>query len=59
MTNYMTIERTRIGWRIKDTITNKSMHYVYCTKEQAEKRHRNWLNLKNKHFTKIYIQEEK
>lgn len=52
---YLIIERTRIGWRIKDTITDKSMHYVYCTQKQAEQRHRNWLNLKNKRFTKIYI----
>lgn len=53
---YLIITKNRNGSvTIKDTITNKTMTYYFSTVKQAEKRHRNWLNLKNKRFEKIFL----
>jgi hypothetical protein len=53
--NYLTIEKTRIGYRIKDTITMGNIHYIGFSARQAEREHRAAFNLKYKHFIKIYI----
>ena len=55
MTKYLIIEKIRIGYRIKDTITNNCITYACYTLKNAIKRHRQLYNLKNLHFEKIYI----
>lgn len=53
--NFLTIEKTRIGYYVKDTISNIKLHYVGYTEKNAIKEHRNNMNIRYKHFTKIYI----
>lgn len=52
---YLIIERTRHGWKIKNDATGDAVHYFGYTARRAEKAFRAAFNLKNKHFTKIYI----
>jgi hypothetical protein len=54
---YLIITKNQNGSvTIKDTITNKTMNYYFATIKQAEKRHRNFMNLKNKKFERIYLE---
>ena len=53
---YLFITKNRNGSvTIKDTVTNKTMNYYFATVKQAEKRHRNFMDLKNKRFEKIFL----
>jgi hypothetical protein len=53
---YLIITKNRNGSvTIKDTITNKTMNYYFATVKQAEKRHRNFMDLKSKRFEKIFL----
>ena len=54
-TNYLIIEKIRIGYRIKDSITNNCITYAYYNLQKAIRRHRQLHNLKYIHFEKIYI----
>jgi hypothetical protein len=54
---YLIITKNRNGSvTIKDTITDKTINYYFATVKQAEARHRNFLNLKNKRFNKIFLE---
>lgn len=52
---FLTIEKTRIGYRIKDSLTDDAVHYIGYTARAAEKAYRAAHDLRYKHFTKIYI----
>jgi hypothetical protein len=53
---YLFITKNRNGSvTIKDTVTNKTMNYYFASVKQAEKRHRNFMDLKNKRFEKIFL----
>ena len=53
--SYLIIEKTRVGYYIKDSITNIRLHYVGYCERNAIKEHRKQMQVQNKHFTKIYI----
>lgn len=55
MSKYLIIEKTRIGYKIKDSINNQYITYCDYTLQQAIINHRKRFNLKYKHFEKIYI----
>jgi len=55
MTKYLIIEKTRIGYTIKDTITNNRRGYIGYSLQRAIKLHRAWYGLQKLHFEKIYI----
>lgn len=52
---FLTIEKTLQGYRIKDSITDIQSHYIGYTLRQAIKKHRENMNIKYKHLTKIFI----
>ena len=52
---YLIIEKIKIGYKIKDTITNNCITYAYYTLKNAIKEHRRIHKLKYIHFEKIYI----
>jgi hypothetical protein len=52
---YLVIERTPQGWRIKDSITDIQVHYIGYTLRQAERKHRDNMNIRYKHMEKIFI----
>ena len=52
---YLTIEKTRAGYRIRDSITEKAILYYCYTLENAIKQHRAAHGLRGKHFERIYI----
>ena len=52
---YFTIDKTRNGYYIQDSIHNSKMFYYGYTLKQAIKEHRKNFNLQRKHFEKIYI----
>lgn len=51
---FLTFDRTRYGWRIKDD-DGHAVHYIGYTRRRAEKAFRNEFNLNYKHFERIYI----
>jgi hypothetical protein len=53
--NYLIIEHTRIGYRIKNDATGDAMHYIGYSMRNAEIAFRKQFDLKYKHFQKIYI----
>ena len=54
---YLIITKNKNGSiSTKDTITNKTINHYFSTIRNAEQRHRNWLNLKNKRFEKIFLE---
>ena len=55
--NFLTIDKTSQGWRIRDSITDTNLHYIGYTLTQAIRRHRINTNTVYKHFTKIYLFE--
>jgi hypothetical protein len=52
---YLTIEKLKYGIRIKDSLNDKYITYCDYTLKQAIKKHREYFNLKYKHFEIIYI----
>ena len=52
---YLIIEKIRIGYRIKDTLTNNCITYACYNLKNAIHRHRQINKLKYLHFEKIYI----
>jgi hypothetical protein len=53
---YIIIEKTRQGWKIKDSITNNTIHYIHgYSMREAERKHRENNGLKGKHLQKIII----
>ena len=52
---YLVIEKIYCGYRIRDSINEKSITYYCYTLQNAIKRHRALFNLQRKHFEKIYI----
>lgn len=52
---FLIIEKTSQGYRIKDTITDIAVHYIGYTLKQAERQHRIKMNIRYKHFEKIYM----
>lgn len=56
--NFLTIEKhfPRGGITIRDSITGAKTTYYGYTEKQAIKQHRRTMDLRYKHFTKIYIQ---
>jgi hypothetical protein len=52
---FLTIEKTLQGYRIKDSITDIQQHYIGYTLQQAIQKHRENMNIKYKHLTKIFI----
>jgi hypothetical protein len=52
---YLVIEHTAQGWRIKDSITDIQVHYIGYTLRQAERKHRDNMNIRYKHMEKIFI----
>lgn len=56
MKKYLIITRNRNGsFTIKDTITDIQVTYYDYTLKQAEKKHRENMNIRYKHLTKIFI----
>lgn len=54
---YLIITKNKNGSvTIKDTITDKTINYYFATVKQAEQRHRNFMNLKNKKFERIFLE---
>lgn len=54
--NFLMILKNRNGsFAIKDSITDTTMVYYFCTLNQAIKLHRQNNGLKYKHFTKIFL----
>jgi hypothetical protein len=52
---FLIIEKTRIGYKIKNDSTGAAVHYIGCSARRAENTFRIEFNLRYKHFTKIYI----
>ena len=52
---YLIIEKTLQGWRIKDTLSGATGHYVGYSLREAEKKHRQNMNIRYKHFDRIYL----
>lgn len=52
---FLIIEKTRIGYKIKNDATGDAVHYIGYSARAAEKAFRAAFDLKYKHFTKIYI----
>ena len=52
---HLIIEKTRIGYRIKNDATGDAVHYIGYTARNAENAFRIAHGLRYKHFTKIYI----
>jgi hypothetical protein len=52
---YLIIEKTIQGYRIKDSITDIQAHYIGYSLNGAIKQHRNNMNIKYKHLTKIFL----
>jgi hypothetical protein len=56
MEKYLFITRNRNGSvTIRDTVTDSAITYYFCSERAAIKSHRENMNIKNKHFTKIYL----
>lgn len=56
MNKYLTIERARQGYFIHDDISGRRIYYIGYTLKQAIKKHRENMNIKYKHLTKIFLQ---
>lgn len=52
---FLIIEKTIQRYRIKDSITDIQAHYIGYSLNGAIKKHRNNMNIKYKHFTKIFL----
>ena len=54
--NFLTITKNMNGsYTIKDTITDKTFTYYFCSERDAINQHRINTNTQKKHFTKIYL----
>jgi hypothetical protein len=51
----LVIEKTVQGYRIKDSITDIQVHYIGYSLREAERKHRNNMNIRYKHFERIYL----
>jgi hypothetical protein len=52
---YLIIEHTPQGLRIKDSITDIQVHYIGYTLRQAERKHRDNMNIRYRHMEKIFV----
>lgn len=52
---YLTIQRTRQGWHIKDSISQQGRLYIGYSLTAAIRQHRYNTGTAGKHFTKIFI----
>lgn len=52
---FLVIRKTIQGYYIKDSITDINVHYIGYSLNNAIQQHRKNMNIKYKHFEKIYI----
>jgi hypothetical protein len=54
--NFLAITKNANGsYTIKDTITDKTLTYYFCSERDAIKQHRCNMNIRYKHLIKIYL----
>jgi hypothetical protein len=52
--NFLTITKNlNDSFTIKDSMTDKTFTYYFCSERDAIKQHREYTNTQKKHFTKI------